>query len=246
VGRQPRADTGSAFFLEPSIRLLWLTLRLLSAAQPSQDVPTKASCPITSLSTETDGAIFAAGLGDGTVQLFDKRCAPEESLVRIYDAHKSWVQDVRLQEGGNTLVSGSLDGTVSVWDFRLSSDPISTATVQPGGLSAISTHSHSPFVTSCVGPTTELPGIRGLITDFGSAPLASLSSPVVDNITHRRSQYLDIHYIGTPEPTLVTHRLIPINASAPSRARPFAPWKNALTFHPVRLCCAALGRRASI
>jgi hypothetical protein len=83
-------------------------------------------------------------------------------------------------------------------------------------------------------PFTELPGIRGLNTDFGSAPLASLSSPVVDNITHRRSQYLDIHYIGTPEPTLVTHRLIPINASAPSRARPFAPWKNALTFHPVR------------
>jgi regulator-associated protein of mTOR len=72
-----------------------------------QNIPTQADSCITSLSAEEEeGATFVAGFGDGSVRLYDKRCHAEESLVRTYRKHRTWVQDVKLQQRGHVMVSG--------------------------------------------------------------------------------------------------------------------------------------------
>lgn len=47
------------------------------------------------------GHIFVAGFGDGTVGVYDRRNPPEASLVRLWEEHQTWVQNVHLQRRGN-------------------------------------------------------------------------------------------------------------------------------------------------
>ncbi|CAD6976910.1 unnamed protein product [Tilletia controversa] len=84
------------------------------------DIPTHTSSPVSSLTSESNiGQIFVAGFGDGTVGVYDRRNPPKASLVRLWEEHQTWVQNVRLQRyGTRELVSTSMDGEVRLWDIR--------------------------------------------------------------------------------------------------------------------------------
>ncbi|KAE8233267.1 hypothetical protein CF326_g1698 [Tilletia indica] len=84
------------------------------------DIPTHTSSPVSSITSEANvGHIFVAGFGDGTVGVYDRRNPPKASLVRLWEEHQTWVQNVRLQRyGTRELVSTSMDGEVRLWDIR--------------------------------------------------------------------------------------------------------------------------------
>lgn len=45
---------------------------------PRQDIPTGADSCVTSLSCDSQRSLIVAGLGDGSVRVFDKRMGPNE------------------------------------------------------------------------------------------------------------------------------------------------------------------------
>lgn len=72
-----------------------------------QDIPTEGEACVTSLSIDDDlGATFAAGFGDGSLRLFDKRLAPPNSVLETFASHRTWIQDVKLQNGVRSMISG--------------------------------------------------------------------------------------------------------------------------------------------
>lgn len=91
--------------------------------------------------------------------MFDRRLEEEDSIVRAYSEHTSWVQNVRWHPtlGGQllsarydfkslskvcltTLGGHSLDGQVKLWDLRGSDNAVKTWDVHPNGLSAFDVH----------------------------------------------------------------------------------------------------------
>ena len=123
--------------------------RLVLTNLTSQDIPTRTSSPVTSMSAEVDiGHIFVAGFGDGTVGVYDRRNPPEASLVRLWEEHTSWISKVQLQKRGNReLISASVDGEVRLWDIRGRSS-LSKGNVTPALRSRIScfaAHERAPL-----------------------------------------------------------------------------------------------------
>ena len=47
------------------------------------------------VSDQGSGSIFVAAFGDGMVKVFDRRMEDDEAIVQKYNAHSSWVQNVR-------------------------------------------------------------------------------------------------------------------------------------------------------
>jgi regulator-associated protein of mTOR len=65
-----------------------------------KDLDTNSDAPVTSLvSDNASGSTFVAGFADGTVKVFDRRLEGEDAVVRSYNAHSSWVQNVRWHPG---------------------------------------------------------------------------------------------------------------------------------------------------
>ncbi|KAJ3093182.1 hypothetical protein HK102_003590 [Quaeritorhiza haematococci] len=84
-----------------------------------QDIPTKATTGVTSLSSEKHaGHIIIAGYGDGAIRIYDRR-SPRENLVASYNEHSNWILSAHLQQGGTQeLISGCTSGNVRIWDLR--------------------------------------------------------------------------------------------------------------------------------
>jgi regulator-associated protein of mTOR len=61
------------------------------------DMDTHAEAPCGALASEGAGAgaLFLAGFGDGGVRVLDRRMEEDDAVVRAYNAHTSWVQNVR-------------------------------------------------------------------------------------------------------------------------------------------------------
>lgn len=117
------------------------------------DIPARSGSPITSLtSDQVAGQIVVAGFGDGAVRVYDRRLDPHDSMVQSWRSHQSWVLNARMQRGGaRELVSGSIDGTVCLWDIRLSK-PIDQ--FQAGnGLTAFDVHEHAPIIAAASSST---------------------------------------------------------------------------------------------
>lgn len=120
------------------------------------DIPTRASSCVTSISSESDfGHLFVAGFGDGTVGVYDRRNPPEASLVRLWEEHQTWVQNVHLQKrGSRELVTASMDGEVRLWDMRVRSSiaRLSMGAKLGGKLSCMAVHERVPLFAVSSAP----------------------------------------------------------------------------------------------
>lgn len=96
-------------------------------------------------SDQVSGNIFVVGFGDGAVRVYDRRQPQHDAMVMAWKKHKSWVQNVRMQRGGfRELVSGSVDGTVKVWDVRQQESLHTIVARDP--ISALDLHHHAPVI----------------------------------------------------------------------------------------------------
>ena len=78
------------------VRLIVLIHPCYTLIPCPQDLETNSDAPMTSMVSDYGSAsTFVAGFADGTVRVFDRRLEEEDAIVRLYDAHGSWVQNVR-------------------------------------------------------------------------------------------------------------------------------------------------------
>ncbi|XP_005056339.1 PREDICTED: regulatory-associated protein of mTOR [Ficedula albicollis] len=104
-----------------------------------QDIPTGADSCVTSLSCDSQRSLIVAGLGDGSIRVFDRRMALSECRVMTYREHTAWVVKAYLQKHpeGN-IMSVSVNGDVRFFDPRM---PESMKVLQiVKGLTALDIH----------------------------------------------------------------------------------------------------------
>ncbi|XP_028570571.2 regulatory-associated protein of mTOR isoform X3 [Podarcis muralis] len=107
-----------------------------------QDIPTGADSCVTSLSCDSHRSLIVAGLGDGSVRVYDRRMALSECRVMTYREHTAWVVKAYLQKHpeGN-IMSVSVNGDVRFFDPRM---PESVKVLQiVKGLTALDIHPHA-------------------------------------------------------------------------------------------------------
>uniref|UniRef100_A0A3Q3L3G5 Regulatory associated protein of MTOR complex 1 n=1 Tax=Mastacembelus armatus TaxID=205130 RepID=A0A3Q3L3G5_9TELE len=84
-----------------------------------QDIPTGADSCVTSLSCDSQRSLIVAGLGDGSVRVFDRRMGPNECRVMTYREHGAWVIKAHLQkEADGHIISVSVNGDVRFFEPR--------------------------------------------------------------------------------------------------------------------------------
>uniref|UniRef100_A0A671L034 Regulatory-associated protein of mTOR n=1 Tax=Sinocyclocheilus anshuiensis TaxID=1608454 RepID=A0A671L034_9TELE len=104
-----------------------------------QDIPTGADSCVTSLSCDPQRSLVAAGLGDGSVRVYDRRMGPNECRVMTYREHGAWVVKARLQkEPEGHIISVSVNGDVRFFDPRTPESINILQTVK--GLTALDIH----------------------------------------------------------------------------------------------------------
>lgn len=104
-----------------------------------QDIPTGADSCVTSLSCDSQRSLIVAGLGDGSVRVFDRRMGPSECRVMTYREHGAWVVKAHLQKktDGN-IISVSVNGDVRFFEPRMPDSINVLQTVK--GLTALDIH----------------------------------------------------------------------------------------------------------
>ncbi|RXM36765.1 Regulatory-associated protein of mTOR [Acipenser ruthenus] len=110
-----------------------------------QDIPTGADSCVTSLSCDCQRSLIAAGLGDGSVRVYDRRMGPNESRVVTYREHSAWVVKVHLQKQteGN-IISVSVNGDVRFFELRMPDSVNVMQTVK--GLTALDIHPQANLI----------------------------------------------------------------------------------------------------
>uniref|UniRef100_A0A672MQU0 Regulatory-associated protein of mTOR n=1 Tax=Sinocyclocheilus grahami TaxID=75366 RepID=A0A672MQU0_SINGR len=104
-----------------------------------QDIPTGADSCVTSLSCDPQRSLVAAGLGDGSVRVYDRRMGPNECRVMTYREHGAWVVKAHLQkEPEGHIISVSVNGDVRFFDPRTPESINILQTVK--GLTALDIH----------------------------------------------------------------------------------------------------------
>ncbi|OCT62643.1 regulatory-associated protein of mTOR isoform X2 [Xenopus laevis] len=95
---------------------LWDTDREMKV----QDIPTGADSCVTSLSCDSNRSLIVAGLGDGSVRVFDRRMALNDCRVMTYREHSAWVIKTYLQkQSDGNIVSVSVNGDIRYFDLRM-------------------------------------------------------------------------------------------------------------------------------
>uniref|UniRef100_A0A8D2CWU7 Raptor N-terminal CASPase-like domain-containing protein n=1 Tax=Sciurus vulgaris TaxID=55149 RepID=A0A8D2CWU7_SCIVU len=85
-----------------------------------QDIPTGADSCVTSLSCDSHRSLIVAGLGDGSIRVYDRRMALSECRVMTYREHTAWVVKAHLQKHPEGhIVSVSVNGDVRFFDPRM-------------------------------------------------------------------------------------------------------------------------------
>lgn len=79
-----------------------------------------------------------AGCADGSVRLFDRRCSPQDSRVRVWMQHAGTVLAVQIKD--SLVISGSSDGDVKIYDIRKSDSLHTNVAIQNYGMSCMSIH----------------------------------------------------------------------------------------------------------
>ncbi|XP_055013916.1 regulatory-associated protein of mTOR isoform X4 [Boleophthalmus pectinirostris] len=104
-----------------------------------QDIPTGADSCVTSLSCDSQRSLVVAGLGDGSVRVFDRRMGPNECRVMTYREHGAWVVKAHLQkETDGHIISVSVNGDVRFFEPRSPDSVNVLQTVK--GLTALDIH----------------------------------------------------------------------------------------------------------
>ncbi|KAJ8283854.1 hypothetical protein COCON_G00027040 [Conger conger] len=104
-----------------------------------QDIPTGADSCVTSLSCDSQRSLIAAGLGDGSVRVYDRRMGPNECRVMTYREHGAWVVKAHLQkETEGHIISVSVNGDVRFFEPRATDSVNVLQTVK--GLTALDIH----------------------------------------------------------------------------------------------------------
>ncbi|XP_067315547.1 regulatory-associated protein of mTOR isoform X7 [Pseudorasbora parva] len=104
-----------------------------------QDIPTGADSCVTSLSCDPQRSLVAAGLGDGSVRVYDRRMGPNECRVMTYREHGAWVVKTHLQkQPEGHIISVSVNGDVRFFDPRMPESVNILQTVK--GLTALDIH----------------------------------------------------------------------------------------------------------
>jgi len=174
------------------------------------DLDTNSDSPVTALVSDHGAAqTFIASFADGKIKVFDRRIEEEDSIVRTYSEHTSWVQNVRWHPTlGSQLLSASLDGQVKLWDLRGSDNAIKTWDVHSNGLSAFDVH----LTTNVFAATSAI------------------------NPAYWRSQRIIMHSFARPHP-LSAFNISTGLAIHPARnlPSPFIPRLSSLVFHPTEM-----------
>ncbi|PFH49822.1 hypothetical protein AMATHDRAFT_178237 [Amanita thiersii Skay4041] len=122
------------------------------------DLETATDSPVTTLASDPGPSqTFLAGFADGTVKLFDRRLE-DDSIVRSYSEHTSWIQNVRWHPTlSGQYLSASLEGQVKLFDIRGSGSAVHTWDLLPTGtsMSTFDVHPLSPVfgIITSVTPT---------------------------------------------------------------------------------------------
>nr|XP_015211492.1 PREDICTED: regulatory-associated protein of mTOR [Lepisosteus oculatus] len=104
-----------------------------------QDIPTGADSCVTSLSCDSQRSLIVAGLGDGSVRVYDRRMPPNECRVMTYREHGAWVVKAHLQkETEGHIISVSVNGDVRFFEPRSPDSVNVLQTVK--GLTALDIH----------------------------------------------------------------------------------------------------------
>ncbi|XP_025218325.1 regulatory-associated protein of mTOR isoform X2 [Macaca mulatta] len=110
-----------------------------------QDIPTGADSCVTSLSCDSHRSLIVAGLGDGSIRVYDRRMALSECRVMTYREHTAWVVKASLQKRPDGhIVSVSVNGDVRIFDPRM---PESVNVLQiVKGLTALDIHPQADLI----------------------------------------------------------------------------------------------------
>ncbi|KAJ6541734.1 hypothetical protein B0H19DRAFT_1174442 [Mycena capillaripes] len=187
---------------------------------PILDLDTNSESPVTAITCDMEPSqIFAASFANGEVKIFDRRQPEENSVIRKYVEHESWVQNVRWHPAARSqLLSASLDGKVKLWDLRVPDSSL-TWDLLPDGLSAFDCHPTTGVfaVTSAISPRswkTQRVKIHSLkqdttLSSFGvttglTAPLPrGLLSSFIPRSTSLAFHPLEMLYgVGEPDGTV--------------------------------------------
>ncbi|KAI6015651.1 raptor N-terminal caspase like domain-containing protein [Pisolithus marmoratus] len=106
------------------------------------NLETHSESPVTAIASDNSSAsTFMAAFVDGVIKMFDWRLEEEDAIVRTYQSHLSWVQNVKYRPRySGQFLSASVAGDVRLWDVRGSERPIHTLDLHPGGLSTFDVH----------------------------------------------------------------------------------------------------------
>ncbi|XP_064126664.1 regulatory-associated protein of mTOR isoform X5 [Loxodonta africana] len=110
-----------------------------------QDIPTGADSCVTSLSCDSHRSLIVAGLGDGSIRVYDRRMALSECRVMTYREHTAWVVKAHLQKHPEGhIMSVSVNGDVRFFDPRM---PESVNVLQiVKGLTALDIHPQANLI----------------------------------------------------------------------------------------------------
>lgn len=110
-----------------------------------QDIPTGADSCVTSLACDSHRSLIVAGLGDGSIRVYDRRMALSECRVMTYREHTAWVVKACLQKRPEGhIVSVSVNGDVRFFDPRM---PESVNVLQiVKGLTALDIHPQANLI----------------------------------------------------------------------------------------------------
>ncbi|XP_007462401.1 PREDICTED: regulatory-associated protein of mTOR isoform X2 [Lipotes vexillifer] len=110
-----------------------------------QDIPTGADSCVTSLSCDSHRSLIVAGLGDGSIRVYDRRMALSECRVMTYREHTAWVVKAYLQKHPEGhIMSVSANGDVRFFDPRM---PESVNVLQIiKGLTALDIHPQANLI----------------------------------------------------------------------------------------------------
>ncbi|KAM8786673.1 regulatory-associated protein of mTOR [Rhynchonycteris naso] len=110
-----------------------------------QDIPTGADSCVTSLSCDSHRSLIVAGLGDGSIRVYDRRMALSECRIMTYREHTAWVVKACLQKRPEGhIVSVSVNGDVRFFDPRM---PESVNVLQiVKGLTALDIHPQANLI----------------------------------------------------------------------------------------------------
>ncbi|KAJ7715065.1 hypothetical protein B0H16DRAFT_1806526 [Mycena metata] len=189
--------------------------RIIKVWDAQTETPTLVSwlVPVTAILCDAEPSqIFAASFANGEVKIFDRRLPEDNSVVRKYVEHESWVQNVRWHPTAiprSQFFSASLDGSVKLWDLRAGLESSMSWDLMPEGLSAFDCH-----------PTT---GVFAATSAVGTQRGWKLQRVVVQSL--KRDETISNFHVSTGLLAPLTRGLL----------SPFIPRMTSFAFHPMEM-----------